>query len=190
MARQIFRYFNRFMLLLWRLGLGGMVNGWPAVSGQIMVLTHTGRKSGQRRRTPVNYAIVDGQIYCTAGFGAISDWYRNLLVNPNVELWLPDGWWAGRAEEVSNDPNRLFLLRQVLIGSGFAAYAAGLDPRQMSDEDLAAASQEYRLVKIEREQACTGRDGPGDLAWLWPLSTFALLFLWLGQRQSRRNGIK
>ena len=65
------------------------------LSGQIMVLTHTGRKSGLRRRTPVNYALVDGEVYCTAGFGQISDWYRNILANPQVEVWLPDGWWAG-----------------------------------------------------------------------------------------------
>lgn len=189
MLRQPFRYFNRLMLLLWRLGLGWLVNWWPAIGGQIMVLTHTGRKSGQQRRTPVNYAIVDGQIYCTVGFGAVSDWYRNLLVNPAVELWLPDGWWSGWAQEVSDEPNRLFFLRQVLMNSGFAASAAGLNPRQMSDEALAAATSDYRLVKIERKQPCTGRNGPGDLAWLWPIITFVLLFWHFGQKWVSRNRI-
>jgi hypothetical protein len=50
----------------------------------------------------VNYAIVDGEVYCTAGFGAVSDWYRNIRTNPEVEVWLPDGWWAGVAEEVTD----------------------------------------------------------------------------------------
>ena len=86
--RKGFKYFNRFMLLLWRLGLGVLVNVWPQVGGRIMVMTQTGRKTGLRRRTPLNYAEIDGELYCTAGFGAISDWVRNVSANPEVEVWL------------------------------------------------------------------------------------------------------
>jgi hypothetical protein len=68
--RQGFKHFNRFMMLMWRLGLGPWVNAWPEVGGRIMVITHTGRKTGIRRRTPVNYTIADGEVYCTSGFGA------------------------------------------------------------------------------------------------------------------------
>ncbi|HEY3342677.1 MAG TPA: nitroreductase family deazaflavin-dependent oxidoreductase, partial [Anaerolineae bacterium] len=114
-ARQGFRYFNRCMLLMWRLGLGAWVNGWPEVGGRIMVITHTGRKSGIKHRTPVNYALIGGELYCTAGFGQVSDWYRNIKANPGVEVWLPEGWWAGSAEEISDPGARLLLLRQVLI---------------------------------------------------------------------------
>ena len=182
--RQGFKYFNRFMLLMWRLGLGQWVNLWPEVGGQIMVLTHTGRKTGLQRRTPVNYALVGGELYCTAGFGHISDWYRNIVADPNVEVWLPDGWWAGLAEEITDPAGRLPLLREVLIGSGFAAYMAGINPRSMTDEALDAATTDYRLLRIRRTEARTGPGGPGDLAWLWPLST--LILMWLLFRGCRR----
>ncbi len=181
--RRGFRYFNRFMLLLWRLGLGAWLNAWPPVLGRYVVITHTGRKTGQRRRTPVNYALVDGEVYCTAGFGSVSDWYRNIIANPAVEVWLPDGWWNGTAEEVTDPARRLSILRQVLLGSGFAAYMSGIDPRQMTDQQLAAATSEYRLIRIHRTAARTGPGGPGDLAWLWPLSTFVLLGLLLIRRK-------
>ena len=172
---QGFRYFNRFMLAMWRLGLGSWVNLWPDVGGRIMVLTHIGRRTGIRRRTPVNYAIVDGEIYCTAGFGQTSDWYRNVMAHPDVQVWLPDSWWTGKAEEVAGADSRLPLMRQVLIASGFAAYAAGIDPRQMTDQELDAATAEYRLLRIRRTAPCTGPEGPGDLAWVWPLAVFVLL---------------
>jgi deazaflavin-dependent oxidoreductase (nitroreductase family) len=123
---RFFRYLNRFMVALWRLGLGGGVNGWPSVGGRIMVLTHLGRRTGIRRRTPLNYAIVDGDVYCTAGFGGGSDWYRNILADPQVEIWLPDGWWAGSASDLSGSDARIDLLRKVLIASGFAAWLAGI----------------------------------------------------------------
>ncbi|MFQ5343399.1 MAG: nitroreductase family deazaflavin-dependent oxidoreductase [Anaerolineae bacterium] len=183
--RQGFKYLNRFMLLMWRLGLGSWINFWPDVGGRIMVIIHTGRKTGIRRHTPVNYAVVDGEIYCTAGFGAISDWYRNIMANPQVEVWLPDGWWAGMAEDITDSEERTALLRQVLIASGFAAPAAGVYPKRMTDQELEAATANYRLIHIHRTEARTGAGGPGDLAWVWPLAAMSMLpLLW---RRARKN---
>jgi deazaflavin-dependent oxidoreductase (nitroreductase family) len=176
---RFFRTLNRFMVALWRLGLGGGINGWPSVGGRIMVLTHLGRRTGIRRRTPLNYAIVDGDVYCTAGFGGGSDWYRNILADPQVEIWLPDGWWAGSASDHSGSDARIDLLRKVLIASGFAAWLAGIRPRTDSDPKLAALTEEYRLLRIRRSHALTGRGGPGDLAWIWPLATMILLLILL-----------
>jgi len=183
--RRAFRWLNRYMLLHWRLGLGPYANR-RELSGQIMVLVQVGRKTGRIRRTPVNYAIVDGDVYCTTGFGQIANWYRNLLANPQVEIWLPHGWWAGTAEDVSDSPERLPLLRQVLIASGFAARVAGLDPAHMTEEALDDASRLYRLIRIRRTHALTGPGGPGDLAWVWPVTTAVLLGLLLVPRRRRR----
>ena len=181
--RQGFKYFNRFMLLMWRLGLGNWVNAWPKVIGRIMVITHTGRKTGLKRQTPVNYALVDGQIYCTAGFGSASDWYRNIQSKPEVEVWLPDGWWTGIAEEFNDPEARLPLLRQVLIGSGFAAFLAGINPYKISDDELDRVTAKYSLLCIRRTEPRTGPGGPGDLAWVWPLATMILLPLVFWRRR-------
>jgi len=144
--RKVFHTMNRFMVLMWKIGLGKAINIWPAGFGRIMVIKHRGRRSGREYLTPVNYAIVDGELYCTAGFGAISDWYRNMLVYPRVELWLPQGKRLACAEDISDSPRRLFLLRQVIIASGFAGPLFGINPRKMNDEQLGAVSKEYRLV--------------------------------------------
>lgn len=183
--RQGFKYGNKAMLLMWRLGLGrwGMSNPY---SGYIMVLTHTGRKSGLLRRTPVNFAEIGGDLYCTAGFGAVADWYRNLVADPHVQVWLPDGsWFEGLAEDISGltAEERLPLLRQVLINSGFAAYAAGVDPRRMSDDALLAVTAPYKLVRIRRTAALSGAGGPGDLGWVWIVATAVLGLLLLRRRR-------
>lgn len=172
--RGTFKYFNRFMILLWRLGLGGWVNGWPAVGGRILVLTHEGRRSKLRRRTPLNYAEVAGELYCVAGFGPTADWYRNVLTNPRVEIWLPNGSWQGLAEDLTGSADSLTLIRAVLRNSGFAAYAAGINPWQISDEALCQATQEYRLVHVQRLDSMATASFT-DLAWVWPMTTFALL---------------
>lgn len=174
------------MLLQWRLGFGPLMNAWPGGFGRFVVLVHTGRRTGRVRHTPVNYALIDGDIYCTAGFGAASDWFRNLQANPDVELWLPEGRWRAHATDVSNAENRLTLMREVLLGSGFAAPLMGVDPRTLPDEALDAATLSYRLVRFRRTAPVTGPGGPGDLAWVWPLAVLLLLPLALRRRKLSR----
>jgi hypothetical protein len=74
-------------------------------------------------------------------------------------------------------------MRRVLIDSGFASRAIGLNPKVASDETLAAATESYRLLRItpvEREDA---PNGPGDLAWIWrPLGLAFLAGWWFGRR--------
>jgi deazaflavin-dependent oxidoreductase (nitroreductase family) len=180
--RAMFKQFNKFMLLMWRLGLGPMLNMWPEVGGRIMVMATTGRKSGQRRLTPVNYALIDGDVYCTAGFGAKADWYCNIKSESKIEVMLQDGWWEGVAEEVDLAEN-LEKMRQVLIGSGIVAPLMGIRPEQLSEAELAEVTATYKLIRIRRTVARTGAGGPGDLAWVWPSATFVLAGMLLLRKQ-------
>jgi len=108
--RRIFFYLNKFFMVpMFRLGLGPFI-GTP-FGGYIMVLKVIGRKTGKTRYAPVNYAIANGNVYCLAGFGTISDWYRNLLAHPNIEVLLPGGAIAGIAEQVIDSNERLRLIR-------------------------------------------------------------------------------
>lgn len=141
---------NPFMLSMWRVGDGKMLNFWPKVVGRYLVICHVGRKSGRLYRTPVNYAEVDGEVYCTAGYGPRSDWFRNLMAHPETEIWLVNGHWRAKAELVEQPQLRLARLRQVLIGSGFATFAAGINPYRISDVELEKKAQDYRLVHLRR----------------------------------------
>jgi hypothetical protein len=137
----------------------------------------------------VNYAEVDGDIYCTAGFGSSSDWYRNVMANPNVELWLPNMRWTGTAEDVTEREGALDKMRQVLIASAFAANAAGVYPKTMSDEELKKATNNYRLVRIRYTGLREGEGGPGDLEWVWgPVALFIVAVLAALVGSVRRRG--
>ncbi|NQV07015.1 nitroreductase family deazaflavin-dependent oxidoreductase [bacterium] len=181
--RRSFRGMNRWMLLIWRTGLGWSTDLWPAGFGRLMVIEHVGRKSGAAYRTPVNFTRCGPDTYCLAGFGPRTDWYRNVLAQPDIAIWLPDGRWTAAAVDVSDSSERLPLMRRVLIDSGFASRSVGLNPKVASDETLAAATDSYRLLRItpvEREDAPIG---PGDLAWIWwPLGLAFLAGSWFGRR--------
>ena len=77
------------------------------LTGYIMVLQTTGRKSGKTRLTPLNYALADGYIYCMAGFGSGTNWLANLKANPTVEVHLAGATVKGKAEIVTEKEDAL-----------------------------------------------------------------------------------
>ena len=110
-----------------------------------------------------------------------SEW----MADPEVEVWLPDGRWSGIASDVSDRPEGATILRKVIVASGFAGPLFGFNPKRLTDDDFERLLQDYRLVCIRKAEAATGAGGPGDLAWVWPVSTVALLWLVL-----RRRGVR
>ncbi len=51
----------------------------------VMVITTTGRKSGQAFSTPIGY-LRDGQTFIGLSVGGRANWYKNLVQTPTVEL--------------------------------------------------------------------------------------------------------
>ena len=173
--RRAFNHLNKGMVPLWRLGLARMMNCWPRGFSQLLVLEHVGRTSGTHYRTPVNFTRVGDDVYVLAAFGHKTHWYRNILAATELAVWLPDGRWVGTAEDASDGPHRLDLMRRVLIDSGFVAPMLGLHPREMSDADLDEATSTYCLLRIRPERRQDVADGPGSLAWVGLVASAALL---------------
>lgn len=164
-VRYFFKYLNKYMILMWRLGWGKGLNAYPKTLGRYLVIVHKGRKTGKIRRTPLNYAWVEDQLYCVAGFGAVSHWYKNIMATPQVEVWLPQGVFSAEAKDESDSPERLYVMRAVLQGSGFASYAAGINPYEIEDEALAKATADYRVIHLVLDAELGTRLAPNDLAW-------------------------
>lgn len=70
----------------------------PVIGNLLLLLTTTGRKTGQRRVTPLQYEEIDGRIYLAAARGRKADWYRNILADPNVEVRIKSRRFSGLAE--------------------------------------------------------------------------------------------
>jgi len=181
--RPVFARMNRVLMIpMWRLGMGRILNAWPAVGGRILVLAHRGRRSGTRYLAPLNYAAVGDDLYVTAGFGPRTDWYRNVLAEPDVTVWLPGGRWYAEVTDVTDSPDRIDLLREVLVGSGAVAPMLGIHPATMSDDELDAACPDYQVLRITPYARVRGPEGRADLVWVWPIAALGLV----GMRLLRR----
>ena len=75
------RWFFRAPIFLYRVGLG------PIMGRRLIVIEHTGRTSGVPRQTALEVVRRDEEsIDVAAAWGVKSDWYRNLLANPQLEV--------------------------------------------------------------------------------------------------------
>jgi deazaflavin-dependent oxidoreductase (nitroreductase family) len=166
-------------------GLGALIsNPW---SGYLMVLRTRGRRTGRIRSVPLGYVIVDGAIYCCAGFGAGTLWYRNLLADPSVEVVLPGRTLKGRAEPVTDAAEWIRAYRALMRSLGLVSRLAMGNLRRIDDETLLSGHRSLPLVRITPTGVVAGDLDPGGRFWLVSLSGWLLVAAVLAGRLRRPN---
>jgi deazaflavin-dependent oxidoreductase (nitroreductase family) len=182
-----FTAFNKYVSVpALEMGLGRYMSN--PLTGYLMILRTHGRKSGQMRDAPLGYTIVDNHVYCIAGFGRPTHWFRNILADPNVEVILPSRAFSGVAEEVTDSKERRRALVALLRSMGVIAGMVGMgNPWRDSPEEIERKCEGMPLVRVRATGIAAGPDDPGGRYWLVPLAAGAVLaVLWL-RRKSKRQ---
>lgn len=63
-----------------------------------MLLTTRGRNSGKAHTIGLQYELIDGRYFVGAADGERADWYRNLLIEPVVEVQVGERTFGATAE--------------------------------------------------------------------------------------------
>lgn len=82
--------------LLYTIGLGRFIGRI------ILLLTTTGRKSGKKRVTPLQYELIGSDYYLGSARGLQADWVRNIQSNPHVDIRVGGKYIQGIAEIVTD----------------------------------------------------------------------------------------
>ncbi len=176
MGRRGFLLFNKlFMVPMFQLGLGQFVGN--KISGYIMVVKTTGRKTRKIRYSPVSYAIHNGNVYCIAGWGRRTNWYLNMTASREAELILPGGAYYGRIDEVDDLEERRIVLRKILQNAGFAGFLEGFNPFRVTDEVMLQKTACMPLVRIHPVGIGNGAGDPAGYSWVWNVVFVASLIL-------------
>lgn len=103
----VFKWIFKIPILQYKLGLGWMIGRY------ILLLTTTGRKSGQSRQTPLEYIYdPEGDRYrVTAGWGGNTDWYRNLRANLHATVQVGHRKFDALAELASDEEVARHMMR-------------------------------------------------------------------------------
>ena len=138
---------------LYASGRGWMI-GWI-----ILLLTHTGRRSGKRYTTPLQYEKIDGLYYVGAGRGLKADWYRNILADPHVHVQVGRVEFDGTAEPIS-DPLRIvefleyrFRRHPLMMGMMMKVHRLPMRPSRAQLEELAKTLAVVKIKPLEEKNA-------------------------------------
>jgi len=147
-------------VLLYRLGLGFLV-------GRLfMIMTTVGRKSGQPRRTAIEFHEYKGCRYVFSAWGTKADWYRNIEANPyiNIQTWRgPESVLARRVDSdveltqafdfAMSNPS----MRMVMKSAGFGLIL----------EQFLAQKDHFTFVTFDPTDHPTPMPLRSDLVWVW-----------------------
>ena len=76
---RIFKIMNKIVIPLYRFRILPLFG----FGFRLLLLTTKGRKTGKKRRNPVEYFKIDDVIYIVSGYGDKAFWYKNIVANPN-----------------------------------------------------------------------------------------------------------
>jgi deazaflavin-dependent oxidoreductase (nitroreductase family) len=74
----------------------------PIIGNIVLLLTTTGRKSGKKRITPLQYEEIDGKLFLGVALGQKADWFRNIQANPNVQIHMKNKIFRGHSEIITD----------------------------------------------------------------------------------------
>jgi deazaflavin-dependent oxidoreductase (nitroreductase family) len=120
-----------------------------------LILTTRGRKTGKKRRTPLEYRRIDGTITIFSSRGEESGWMKNMRANPD-SLTVRYGFhrFQPQIEIVENMDEKLRILKWYLINHGRSSKMLfGWNPKTDNPEttDLTSLLDMLTIVKLHRK---------------------------------------
>ncbi len=129
----------------YKIGLG------PLIGHKILLLTTIGRRSGNPHTTPLQYELVDEKYFIGSARGTESDWYRNILVNPEVWIQVKSQEFPALAtpitdiEHITNYLDLRFVRHPIIMGMMFRAQGW---PAKPTRDEIQSYAQKRALVEI------------------------------------------
>ncbi len=163
---------------LWRLGLGFILGQ------KLLLITHIGRKSGLPRRTLVEYHMLDGHKYSPSGFGARSQWYKNVMANPHVTIQTAQGAESVTARRVTEDAEirRVYDLFKQRNPVMLQWYLDALDIED-TPEDMIAKKDRLYFLTFDPTDEPTPPPQEADLKWVWWVIGALILWVFLSREE-------
>ena len=130
-----FRRLNKFLVKpLYRLRILPLL-GFGRI---FLILTTMGRKSGKKRRTPLEYHWIDEVMTIFSGRGEDSGWLKNIRASPE-SVWVRHGFhsFPARLEFVIDEYEKLKILKWYVLKHGKSAKMLfGWDPNNDNSDTI------------------------------------------------------
>jgi F420H(2)-dependent quinone reductase len=125
-GRLLMRAFSPLNVWVYQRSGGRLGSRFPG-GAPVCLLVTTGRRSGQRRTTPLLYLEDQGRVVVVASQGGMSThplWYLNLCDDPDVEVEIGRQRRRMRARTASDEEKQTLWPKLVALYASFDAYQA------------------------------------------------------------------
>lgn len=136
--------------------------GLRDVAGEWSVeIVTTGRKSRKPRAATIWFVHEEGRIWVQSGKGGKTDWYRNLLADPEVSLRFDDVVVRGRATPI-DDPAETERVHRLFRSKYWTARIAGWFGRDIGTGEVVRIDPEVTSGPGEAPSAAVGARAGAD----------------------------
>ncbi len=119
----VFKVVLSIYIFLYRLTSGAI--GGQMAGLKVLLLTTTGRKTGQPRTTPLGYFKQEGNFVVIASNGGAAQnpaWFYNLTSNPQVTIQIGNKQLAAKAEQVDAEKRKQLWVELVKMAPVYEKY--------------------------------------------------------------------
>ncbi len=174
------RLFFKTPLLWWRMGLGPLLSHPMLAGNRMLLLTTWGCKSHLARHTMLSCAQLDDKLYVCSGWGANTDWYKNIIADPTVAVQFGNEVFSAQARRVQDKDEFSEIARHMFQTGGdthFKDWLASLDIDYDVD-DLIKKRERVYYVALDPSEEAGPPPMPANLRWIWVALIFAILAGW------------
>ena len=143
-----FKIYNKYIVLpLYRLKILPLL-GFGRL---FLILTTQGRKTGKKRRTPLEYRRIDGIITIFSSRGEAAGWLKNIRAHPDA-LLVRHGFhcFKPQVEFVTNEEQKLEIMKWYVVNHGKAAKMLFGWMQKVDDPETTDFSKMLTMITIIR----------------------------------------
>lgn len=160
-------------LLMIRLGLQ------PLMGDMFMVITHTGRKSGQPRHTMTEmHRAEDGQLYAPCAYGERAQWYKNIVADPHVTVQVARETFSATVRRVTDNAELLKVIDLIGQKNKFIESYLGRLGIENTPADIIDNKDKLYFITYDRTTEPTPPPLSADLKWVWIILPFLPVLVW------------
>jgi len=166
------------------MGLGKILSHKALSGNKMLVLSSWGRKSHKPRHTMLSYVIVGEREYVSSGWGARTDWYKNILANPHVTVQVGGRVYSARARRVQDISETTKIAQEMFATGGDTHFVSWLESFGIANDlqDVIDKRDRLVLVAFDKSEESGPPPMPADLKWIWGVMLFVLICIWFWVR--------
>src|SRR4030067_1944370 len=118
----------------------------------MLVLTSLRRKSQKPRHTMLSYVLVGENEYVCSGWGASTDWYKNILSKPHVTVQVGHRIYGAKARRVQDNNEYTRIAQEMFETGGDTHFASWLESFGVENDlqDVLDKKDRLYLVAFDR----------------------------------------